>query len=121
MSQITPSRKQSKKYTDGHQLTQPCAFLICLSQRRIADEGSAETLPFDAERFDRVACTLTLCSIPDVQAALSEVLRVLKPGGDWPDFSRYLSRRQSSCEESISRRSEAIASTPSTFWVRRLA
>jgi hypothetical protein len=59
MAQITPSRKQSKKYTDGHQLTQQRAFLIRLSQRRIADGGSAETLPFDAERFDCVACTWT--------------------------------------------------------------
>jgi ubiquinone/menaquinone biosynthesis C-methylase UbiE len=42
---------------------------------------SAEALPFDAGRFDTVVCTWTLCSIPDVPAALSEVIRVLKPGG----------------------------------------
>ena len=43
----------------------------------------AEHLPFDADRFDTVACTLTLCSIPDVVHALAEVRRVLKPGGQF--------------------------------------
>jgi ubiquinone/menaquinone biosynthesis C-methylase UbiE len=42
---------------------------------------SAEARPFAAERFDCVVCTWTLCSIPDVPAALAEVIRVLKPGG----------------------------------------
>jgi ubiquinone/menaquinone biosynthesis C-methylase UbiE len=38
-------------------------------------------LPFDAGRFDSVAVTWTLCTIPDVDAALAEMRRVLKPGG----------------------------------------
>ncbi len=38
-------------------------------------------LPFDAGRFDTVVTTWTLCSIPDPQAALEEMRRVLKPGG----------------------------------------
>jgi ubiquinone/menaquinone biosynthesis C-methylase UbiE len=38
-------------------------------------------LPFDAGHFDCVVSTWTLCSIPDVQSALSEMRRVLKPGG----------------------------------------
>lgn len=42
---------------------------------------NAERLPFAADSFDTVACTLTLCSIPDVAHALEEVRRVLKPGG----------------------------------------
>ena len=41
----------------------------------------AEHLPFESESFDTVTCTLTLCSIPDVEHALGEVRRVLKPGG----------------------------------------
>ena len=42
---------------------------------------SAETLPFDDHRFDCVASTWTLCTIPDVVAALREARRVLKPDG----------------------------------------
>ncbi|MEM7413411.1 MAG: class I SAM-dependent methyltransferase [Myxococcota bacterium] len=38
-------------------------------------------LPFDAGRFDCVITTWTLCSIPDAPAALTEMRRVLKPGG----------------------------------------
>jgi SAM-dependent methyltransferase len=38
-------------------------------------------LPFDAGRFDAAVSTWTMCTIPDVAAALAEVHRVLKPGG----------------------------------------
>lgn len=38
-------------------------------------------LPFDAGRFDCVVTTWTLCSIPDAEAAIAEMRRVLKPGG----------------------------------------
>jgi SAM-dependent methyltransferase len=43
----------------------------------------AEHLPFEANRFDTVVSTFTLCSIPDVVHALAEVRRVLKPGGQF--------------------------------------
>ena len=42
---------------------------------------SSESLPFDEATFDCVVSTLTLCSIPDVKKAMSEIYRVLKPGG----------------------------------------
>ncbi len=38
-------------------------------------------LPFDTGRFDTVTVTWTLCTIPDVGAALEEMRRVLKPEG----------------------------------------
>lgn len=41
----------------------------------------AARLPFDAERFETVVSTWTLCTIPDVEQALCEVARVLAPGG----------------------------------------
>ena len=40
-------------------------------------------LPFDEARFDSVVTTWTLCSIPDVDAALRQMRRVLKPGGSF--------------------------------------
>jgi SAM-dependent methyltransferase len=40
-----------------------------------------ESLPFENDSFDAALSTWTLCTIPDVAAALSEVRRVLKPGG----------------------------------------
>ncbi|MBS0264675.1 MAG: class I SAM-dependent methyltransferase [Planctomycetes bacterium] len=42
-----------------------------------------ERLPFPSERFDCVISTWTLCSIVQVEQALSEVYRVLKPGGQF--------------------------------------
>ena len=59
------------------------------AQKRIAESGitvhmnilSAESLPMDDETFDSVVCTWTLCSIENVEKALSEVRRVLRPGG----------------------------------------
>jgi ubiquinone/menaquinone biosynthesis C-methylase UbiE len=43
--------------------------------------ADAATLPFGAGRFDCVASTWTLCTIPAVEAALAEIRRVLKPSG----------------------------------------
>lgn len=42
---------------------------------------SGEEIPADDARFDAVVCTWTLCSIPNVYAALREMHRVLRPGG----------------------------------------
>jgi len=43
--------------------------------------GRAEELSYGAGRFDAVVSTFTLCSIPDVGRALTEIRRVLRPGG----------------------------------------
>lgn len=42
---------------------------------------SGENLPMDDASFDAVVSTWTLCSIPDVESALLEIRRVLKPEG----------------------------------------
>lgn len=42
---------------------------------------SAETLPYDSGSFDTAVSTFTLCSIPDLPAALAELRRVLRPDG----------------------------------------
>ncbi|MDP9242868.1 MAG: class I SAM-dependent methyltransferase, partial [Actinomycetota bacterium] len=40
-----------------------------------------QSLPFAEDSFDTALSCWTLCTIPDVAAALREVRRVLKPGG----------------------------------------
>jgi SAM-dependent methyltransferase len=40
-----------------------------------------EHLPFDDDTFDAALSTWTMCTIPDLDAALTELRRVLKPGG----------------------------------------
>lgn len=50
-----------------------------------------EELPFDAGRFDFVVSTMTLCSIADVDRAVAQIVRVLRPGGAFVFFEHGLS------------------------------
>jgi len=67
----------------------PADQMHSLAQRRSRKFGmpvellkvSAEELPLDSGTIDTVVCTYTLCTVPDPHAALSEMRRVLKPGG----------------------------------------
>src|SRR5436305_1830090 len=44
-------------------------------------EAQAERLPFGDASFDTVVCTLSLCSVADDSAAIGEMYRVLRAGG----------------------------------------
>jgi SAM-dependent methyltransferase len=44
-------------------------------------EATAGRLPLPDASFDTAVLTFTLCSVPDEQAALGEIARVLAPGG----------------------------------------
>ncbi len=67
----------------------PAMQMHAKAARRIAKAGldvemlglPAEEIPMKDATFDSVVCTYTLCTIPDPLQALSEMRRVLKPGG----------------------------------------
>lgn len=44
--------------------------------------GVADALPFGTAVFDAAVASLVLCSVPNPAAALAEMRRVLKPGGE---------------------------------------
>ena len=53
---------------------------------------SGEEVPLADESFDSIVCTWTLCSIPQVERAISEVYRLLKPTGKFYFIEHGLSR-----------------------------
>lgn len=72
----------------GLVLTEPDRHMRALLERVVGGRDGvtianapAEHLPFADERFDAAVSTLVLCSVRDPAAALSELYRVLRPGG----------------------------------------
>jgi ubiquinone/menaquinone biosynthesis C-methylase UbiE len=68
----------------------PSSKLLQMAQKRANSlvipvdlmNASAEELPVENQGVDTVVMTWSLCSISNPEAALAEMLRVLKPGGD---------------------------------------
>jgi ubiquinone/menaquinone biosynthesis C-methylase UbiE len=58
-------------------------------------EGRAESLPIPDASADAVVSTLVLCTVHDVDAALREVRRVLRPGGRFVFVEHVAARRGS--------------------------
>jgi ubiquinone/menaquinone biosynthesis C-methylase UbiE len=54
---------------------------IELGREATLREADAQALPFADASFDTVVCTLGLCGFPDERAAITEMHRVLRPGG----------------------------------------
>ena len=66
---------------DPHMLARARNRSASLGRNFTLEQARAEELPFDNDSFDAVLVTLTLCSVQEPGTALSEVHRVLKPGG----------------------------------------
>lgn len=68
---------------------EPAATARRLAERRIADSGirvehialRGESIPLDDASCDGALSTFTLCTIGEVEQALAEIRRVLRPGG----------------------------------------
>lgn len=68
---------------------EPADLAWKLATKRLADSAvpvdrsglDGQALPFPDDSFDSALSTWTMCTIPDLDAALLEIRRVLKPGG----------------------------------------
>lgn len=81
-------------------LTEPDPHMTRQLRKKLAEsprqaeviEAPAEKLPFDDDSFDTAVVTLVLCTVPDQAAALREIRRVLKPGGQFLFLEHVRSR-----------------------------
>ena len=82
---------------------EPAEVARRLADRRIADAGipvehvalHGEPIPLADDSCDGALSTFTLCTIPDVQQALAEIRRVLRPGGRFHFLEHGLSPDES--------------------------
>jgi len=67
----------------------PSAEMWAIAQKNAAEHhldaefihSGAESIPLDDNSVDSIVMTYTMCSIPDVAAAMHEIKRTLRPGG----------------------------------------
>jgi SAM-dependent methyltransferase len=79
---------------DPHMMRRAAPAAAAASRPVAVGRASAEQLPFATASFDTVVSTWNMCTIRDVPAALAEIKRVLRPGGElrFADHVRYRNR-----------------------------
>ena len=71
--------------------TEPDPYMLARARQKVQElnlpidleQAPAEELPFADSSFDTVVSTLVMCTVGDVEGALREIRRVLKPGGEF--------------------------------------
>lgn len=66
---------------DPHMLARARPRAAALPFPATLHQAGAERMPFADAAFDTAVLTFTLCTIPDPEAALAEMRRVVRPGG----------------------------------------
>ncbi|MGI8597143.1 MAG: class I SAM-dependent methyltransferase [Thermoleophilaceae bacterium] len=74
---------------------------------RVVD-GVAERLPLDDSSVDAGVASLVLCSVPDQDVALRELLRVIRPGGELRFYEHVVSEKR--------RAARVQGAADATFW-----
>jgi ubiquinone/menaquinone biosynthesis C-methylase UbiE len=80
---------------------EPEPYLCALARRAAVNapvpieirDGIAEALPTAEDEFDAAVASLVLCSVDDQQAALAEIDRVVRPGGELRFYEHVISNR----------------------------
>ena len=75
---------------DPHMRRQAAAKAKPLPTPICIESSPAEALQYDDATFDVVIASMVFCTIPDVESAMSEVARVLKPGGELRFFEHVI-------------------------------
>ena len=75
-------------------------------------DGVAEELPGEDGSFEAGVAALVLCTVPDQERALSEIFRLIKPGGELRFYEHVVSRK------AFYARLQRLADA--TFWPRML-
>jgi ubiquinone/menaquinone biosynthesis C-methylase UbiE len=104
---------------DGLVLSEPDDRMARRLERRLRRSGaaaavlrvSAEELPLPSDSVDTVVSTMVLCTVPDPEAALAEIRRVLRPDGRllFCEHVRSDSSRLSRWQERLARPWRAFA------------
>ncbi len=55
-------------------------------------DGTADDLPVEAQTLDAGVVSLVLCSVPNQEAALRELFRVIRPGGELRFYEHVLAK-----------------------------
>src|SRR5438067_6008595 len=76
---------------------------------RVVD-GLADSIPADEASFDAAVTGRVLCSVPDQAAALAEIRRVLRPGGELRFYEHVVARKP--------RAARAQRTADRLFWIR---